>query len=86
MKEEIRGLVWSNNDNHPTEKVRKIFNTSIMPECSQLTLKQNEDNLSLSIVAVDNESLPHRLFVLLCREFIKENIRFKLTFESYDEN
>ena len=88
--ESIYGLMWSNNDPHPEELFREVFDKSLLGQRSTLKITRREDNCLVDIKVVDRTHAGQgTVFMMLkafCNVLTQEDIRHKISFETSLEN
>lgn len=90
MQEEIKGIVWTNNDPHPEELFREVFDKSLLGQKSTLKITRRDENCFVDIEVVDRthtgQATVFMMFVALCKMLTRENIRHKMSFGTILEN
>ena len=88
--ESIYGLVWTNNDAHPVELFREVFDKSLLGQKSTLKMTKRSENCFVEIKVVDRthtgQATVYMMFVAFCNMLTQENIRHKISFETTLEN
>lgn len=87
--ESIHGLMWSNNDPHPEELFREVFDKSLLGKGATLKITRREDNCLVDI-SVDRTHTGQATVLMrvaaFCKMLTQENIRYKISFETSLEN
>ena len=88
--ESIHGLMWSNNDPHPEELFREVFDKSLLGQKATLKITRREENCLVDIKVVDRthtgQGTVFMMFVAFCNMLTQENIRHKISFATTLEN
>lgn len=88
--ESIYGLVWTNNNPHPEELFREVFDKSFLGQKSTLKMTKRSENCFVEIKVVDRthtgQATIFTMFTAFCKMLTQENIRHKISFETTLEN
>ena len=88
--ESIHGLMWSNNDPHPEELFREVFDKSLLGQKATLKITRREENCLVDIAVVDRthtgQATVFMMVAAFCNMLTQENIRYKITFGTTLEN
>lgn len=88
--ESIHGLVWTNNDPHPEELFREVFDKSLLGQKSTLRLLKRDEDCLVDIIVFDRthigQTTVFMMLVAFCNMLTQENIRHKISFSAALEN
>lgn len=88
--ESIHGIMWTNNDPHPEELFREVFDRSLLGQKSTLKITRRDENCLVDICVVDRthigQATVFMMFAAFCNRLTQENIRYKITFGTTWEN
>ena len=88
--ESIHGIMWTNNDPHPEELFKEVFDKSLLGKGATLKITRREDNSLVDISVVDRTNTGQaKVFMMVaafCNMLTQETIRYKITFGTTLEN
>ena len=88
--ESIHGIMWTNNDPHPEELFREVFDKSLLGQKSNLKVTRRDGSCLVVIEVIDRthtgQATVFMMFAAFCNMLTQENIRYKITFGTTLEN